>query len=177
MKQTLIWFNLQRDGTKKNVKKKYLMCQEATPNSSLLNLKIYLSKRCTKTSQRWIYVDSLPAMFLPSYRANTAILNIWIFSRRYHFRLKVFASAGEYISYWHWRVYHPVCYKVNDAKTFKNPWVSSCLFICRGSTTFIESTTTQDHPAKEHLLIWNSETTQNLNIYLRNYHTHNSTTH
>ena len=43
-----------------NVKKKYLMCQipikmlkqEATPNSSLHNLKIYLSKRCRKTSQR-----------------------------------------------------------------------------------------------------------------------------
>ena len=31
---------LQRDGTKKNVKKKYLMCQEATPNLSLHNLKI-----------------------------------------------------------------------------------------------------------------------------------------
>ena len=101
MKQRLIWFNLQRDGTRnglsniqetfaeilqlqmsvlhqrvgiiqsmlvsqvhmmagKNVKKKYLMCQipikmlkqEATPNSSLHNLKIYLSKRCRKTSQR-----------------------------------------------------------------------------------------------------------------------------
>ena len=97
MKQRLIWFNLQRDGTingssnvwgnfaatnvssaptyehfpvmlvsqvhmmaGKNVKKKYLMCQirikmlkqEATPNSSLHNLKIYLSKRCRKTSQR-----------------------------------------------------------------------------------------------------------------------------
>ena len=44
----------------KNVKKKYLMCQtpikmlkqEATPNSSLQNLKIYLSKGCKKTSQR-----------------------------------------------------------------------------------------------------------------------------
>ena len=43
-----------------NVKKKYLMCQipikmlkqEATPNSSLHNLKIYLSKGCRKTSQR-----------------------------------------------------------------------------------------------------------------------------
>ena len=43
-----------------NVKKKYLMCQipikmlkqEATPNSSLHNLKIYLSKGCKKTSQR-----------------------------------------------------------------------------------------------------------------------------
>ena len=46
-----------------NVKKKYLMCQipikmykqEATPNSSLNNLKIYLSKGFRKTSQRWIY--------------------------------------------------------------------------------------------------------------------------
>ena len=102
MKQTLIWFNLQRDGTRnglsnimetfgeslqlqmsvlhqrisifqssvlvsqiymmagQNVKKKYLMChipikmlkQEATPNSSLHNLKIYLSRGCRKTSQR-----------------------------------------------------------------------------------------------------------------------------
>ena len=42
-----------------NVKKKHLMCQipikmlkqEATPNSSLHNLKIYLSKGCRKTSQ------------------------------------------------------------------------------------------------------------------------------
>ena len=102
MKQTLIWFNLQRDGTRnglsniketfaeslqlqmsvlhqrmsifqssmlasevlimtgQNVKKKYLMCQipikmlkqEATPNSSFHNSKIYLSKGCRKTSQR-----------------------------------------------------------------------------------------------------------------------------
>ena len=102
MKQTLIWLNLQRDGTRnglpniketfaeslqlqmpvlhqrmdifqssllvsqvhmmtgQNVKKKYLMCQipikmleqEATLNSSLHNLKIYLSKGCRKTSQR-----------------------------------------------------------------------------------------------------------------------------
>ena len=102
MKQTLVWFNLQRDGTRnglrniketfreslqlqisvlhqrmsifqssklvsqvhmmagQNVKKKCLICQipikmskqEATPNSSLHNLKIYLSKGCRKTSQR-----------------------------------------------------------------------------------------------------------------------------
>ena len=101
MKQGLIWFNLQMDGTRnglsniketfseslqlqmsvlhqrmtnfqssmlasqvhmmagQNVKKKYLMCQipikmlkqEATPSSSLHNLKIYLSKGCRKTSQ------------------------------------------------------------------------------------------------------------------------------
>ena len=52
-------------------------------------------------------------------QANTAVLNNRIFSRRYHFRLKVFASLvntftvdpGEY---------YPVCYKVNDVKTFKN---------------------------------------------------------
>ena len=43
-----------------NVKKKYVMCQipvkilkqEATPNSSLHSLKIYLSKGCRKTGQR-----------------------------------------------------------------------------------------------------------------------------
>ena len=107
MKQRLIWFNLQRNGTRNglsnikeifaenlelqmsvlhqsmsifqgwslkfiwwldkiNVKKKYLMCQipikmlkqNATPNSSLHNLKIYSSKGCRKTSQRWIYVAS-----------------------------------------------------------------------------------------------------------------------
>ena len=102
MKQTLIWFNLQRDGTRnglpniketfseslqlqmsvlhqrmsifqsprlvsqfhmmagQNVKKKYPMCQipikllrqESTPNSSLHNLKISLSKGCRKTCQR-----------------------------------------------------------------------------------------------------------------------------
>ena len=119
-----------------NVKKKYQICQipikipikipipmfkqEATQTSSLHNLKISLSKRCIKTSQRWIYVARLPAT---SYRANTAILNIRIFSKRYHFRLKVFASTGECISYWYWQVYYPVCYKVNDAKTFKNPYI------------------------------------------------------
>ena len=49
-----------------NIKKKYLMCQipikmlkqEATPNSSLHNSKIYLSKGCRKTSQRRIHVAS-----------------------------------------------------------------------------------------------------------------------
>ena len=106
MKQTLIWFNLQRDGTRnglsniketfaeslqlqmsvlhqrmsifqssrlvsqvhmmagQNVKKKCPMYQipiktlkqEATPNSSLHKLNIYLLKVCRKTSQRWIYV-------------------------------------------------------------------------------------------------------------------------
>ena len=97
MKKRLIWFNLQRDGTRnglsnikktfaatnvssaptyehfpvmlvsqvhmmagQNVKKKYLMCQipikmlkqHATPNSSLHNLNISISKGCRKTSHR-----------------------------------------------------------------------------------------------------------------------------
>ena len=106
MKQRLIWFNLQRDGTRnglsniketfaeslqlqmsvlhqrmsifqssrlvsqfhmmagQNVKKKYPMCQipikllrqEATPNSSLRNLKISLSKGCRKTSVKDEYM-------------------------------------------------------------------------------------------------------------------------
>ena len=140
MEQTLIWFNLQRDGTGnglsnikdtfaeslqlqisvmqmsvcassrlvsrlawQNIKKNYLMCQipikmlkqHVIPNSSLHNLKICSSTGCRKTNQRWIR-----CMFL----ANTAILNTRIFSRRYHFRLWVFASTGEYFYYWHWRV-------------------------------------------------------------------------
>ena len=129
MKQRLIWFNLQRDGTRnglsnikktfeainvssaptfehfpvfnaglsqvhmmagQNVKKKYLMCQvpikmlkqQATPNSSLHNLKIYTSKGCRKTSQIWIYVASNVATYL----ANTVVLNIQIWGRC-HFRL------------------------------------------------------------------------------------------
>ena len=93
--------------TEQNVKTKYLMCQipikmlehHAIPNSSLPNLKIYSSKGCRKTSQRWII-----CMYLP----NTAVLNIGIFSRTYHFRLWVLASTGEYFHYWHWRVLHSV---------------------------------------------------------------------
>ena len=157
MKQTLIWFNLQRDGTRnglsniketfaeslqlqmsvlhqrmsifqssrlvckvhmmavQNIKKKYLMCQipikmlkqHAMPNSSLHNLKIYSSKGCIKTTyhiQRWI--------------ANTAILNVQIFSKRYRFRLWVFASTGEYFYYWHWRVLPNVLQMI--PRTFKN---------------------------------------------------------
>ena len=44
------------------------------------------------------------------------------------------------------------------------------LFICKGPTSFIESIKNRI-TQKEHLLIWNSETTQNLNIYLYNYQT------
>ena len=103
MKQRLIWFNLQRDGTRNvlsNIKETFTenlqlkmtvlctkvwafskaglsssydgwaKCKEKVPdvsdpnqnvettNSSLHNLKIYSSKGCRKTSQRWIYVAS-----------------------------------------------------------------------------------------------------------------------
>ena len=133
MKQTLIWFNLQRDRTRnglsniketfaeslqlqitvlhqrmkifqssslvsqahihmmarQNVKKKNLICQipitllkqHANPNSGLHNLKIYSSKGCRKTGERWIYT------YVVTYLDNTAVLNIRIFSRTYHFRL------------------------------------------------------------------------------------------
>ena len=48
-------------------------------------------------------------------------------------------------------------------------WV---LFICKGSTSFIESINQSGSPSKKNiLLISNSETTQNLNIYLHNYQT------
>ena len=85
-----------------NIKKKYQMCQihikilkqHAIPNSSSDNVKIYSSKGCRKTSQRWIICM----------QANTAIVNLRIFSGRYHFRLWVFASTGVYFYYWHWRV-------------------------------------------------------------------------
>ena len=107
-----------------NIKKKYLTClisikmfnQHAVTNSSLHNLKIYSSKGCRKTSQkcktsqrcRWIYL------------ANKAILNIRIFSRKYHFRLWVFASTGEYFYCWHWRVLRDVLQSKYDINTFKN---------------------------------------------------------
>ena len=84
--------------------------------TSLHNLKIYSLKGCRKTSQkcktsqrcRWIYL------------ANTAILNIRIFSWRFHFRLWVFTSTGEYFYCWHWRVLHDVLQSKYDANTFNN---------------------------------------------------------
>ena len=81
-----------------------MLKQYATPTLSLHNLKIYSSKGCRKTSQRWIYVASYVARYLPTYLVNTAVVNVQIFSRRYHYRLWVFASTGEYIYYWHWQV-------------------------------------------------------------------------
>ena len=106
MKQTLIWFNLQIDGTgnglpnikdtfaeslqlkisvlhqnmcifKAGLSSSYDGCEHAIPNSSLHKLKIYSSKRCRKISQRWI---------ICMYLAHKAVLNIGIYSRRYYFR-------------------------------------------------------------------------------------------
>ena len=46
------------------------------------------------------------------------------------------------------------------------------LFICKGSKSFNKSINQSGSPdKKEHLLICNSKTTQNLNIYLHNYQT------
>ena len=74
----------------------------AIPNSGLQSLKIYSCKGYRKTrSSKMNY----------KYVAETAILKLRIFSERYHFRLWVFASTGEYIYYWHWRLL-PKCYKV-----------------------------------------------------------------
>ena len=49
-------------------------------------------------------------------------------------------------------------------------WV---LFICKGSTNYRKYNQSEQRitQQKGHLLIWNSETTQNLNIYLHNYQT------
>ena len=70
---------------------------------------------CRKTSQTWIM-----------YAANTAILQLRIFSGRYHFRLWVFALTGEYFYYWHWRVLPKLLQGkcVNDVKPLKTVLVS-----------------------------------------------------
>ena len=58
-------------------------------------------------------------MYRCSYLTQQAILNIRIFCRRYHFRLWVFASTGEYFTI-DTDDYYVMCYKVNDTRTFKN---------------------------------------------------------
>ena len=68
-----------------------MLKQHAIPNSSLQNLKIYsLEKLLCKEGAEQL---------LCSYAANTAILKLRIFSGRYHFRLWVFVSTGEYFHY------------------------------------------------------------------------------
>ena len=82
---------------------------ETTCKSKLkfIELKDLFIKGCRKYSQRWIM-----------YVANTAILELRIFSRRYRFRSWVFASTGENFYCLHWRVYYLRCHKVDVAKTF-----------------------------------------------------------
>ena len=99
----------------------YLVCQipikmlklHAIPNSSLHNLKIYSSRGCRKTSQRCRWIR---------YLANTTILNIRIFSRRYHLRLLALLrlvnnftfDSGEY---------YTMCYKVNMPRPLKTLYI------------------------------------------------------
>ena len=59
---------------------------------------------------------------------NTAILNIQVFSRRYHFRLWVFALTGEYFYYRHRRVLPNVLESKYDGKSFQN--LVYYLFLC-----------------------------------------------
>ena len=69
---------------------KYKQKVPDTHKSSLQNLKIFSAKGYWKTSQKWIM-----------YAASTAILELRFFSERYHFRLWVFPSTGEYFNCWH----------------------------------------------------------------------------
>ena len=131
---------------RQNIKEKYLMChipikmlkQHAIPISSLHDLKIYSSKRCRKLAKDKLCV----------YLANTAVLNIQIsaedITSDYRFLLRLVNTftidTGEYC---------PVmCYKVNDAKTFKN---LVYYFICKGSTSFIESIHQSGSPSKKNI--------------------------
>ena len=95
-----------------------MLKQHEIPNSSLENLKIYSSKGCRKSSQRWIL-----------YVANTAILELRILvediTSDCSFLLRLvepFTADTE--------EYYPTCHKIGDAKTFKN-------FVCG---TFVCST-------------------------------------
>ena len=44
-----------------------------------------------------------------------------------------------------------------------------CILICKGPTSFWKYEPVVNIRSRSHLLIWNSETTQNLSIYLYNY--------
>ena len=107
-----------------------MLKQHATSNSSLPSVKIYSSKGCWKTSQRWI---------ICMYLANTAVLNIRIFSRSYQFigyRFLLYVLDPFHLQRANklYRKYKPV--RITQ---------------------------------KEYRLIWISETSQKLNIYLYNY--------
>ena len=66
-----------------------------------------------------------------------------------------------------------MCYKVNDAKTFKNPvyYFTVCLLIIMYITGSFNWDLSQYHPAKGTSVNMELRNTQNLNIYLHNYKT------
>ena len=76
---------------------------EITCNSKL---KFYITWRSTyqKGAEKLVKDELKVPYVVYIYLGNTPILNIQSFSRRYHFRLWIFASTGEYFYYWHWRV-------------------------------------------------------------------------
>ena len=126
-----------------NINKKYLIYQipikiskqYAIPNSSLQNLKIFSSKGYRKTSQKWIM-----------YVANTAILELRFFSERYHFRLWVFASTGEYFLLMALKSTHYLRHMILHFLLTNHMYVYSrldhlkkkmlILFTCKGPTNF-----------------------------------------
>ena len=69
-----------------------MLKQHAIPNSSLHKQRFIHQKGAEKLVKDELYVFTYCL-------ANTAILDIRIFNRRYHFRLWVFASTGEYFYY------------------------------------------------------------------------------
>ena len=93
-----------------NIKKKYLMCQisikmlkqYAISNSSLHNLKIYSSKGCRKTSQRWIKCMQLTQHFQIFRFSVEDITSDYGFLLRLVNTLTI--DTDEY---------YPMCYKVN----------------------------------------------------------------
>ena len=80
----------------------HMLKQDAIPISSLTELKDLVIKRVQKISQRWIMCI-----------ANIAILELRIFSGRYHFR---FTSTGEKFYCWRWLVLP----KVSQGKWFQD---------------------------------------------------------
>ena len=136
MKQTLIWFNLQREGTRNglsNIKDTFAesfqlqmsvlhqsMCifkaglsssydgwakykeKVADVSDPKQNVEATCSSKLKFTLLKYLFIKRVQKNYSKlnyMYVANTAILTTRIFSRRYHFRLWVFASTGEYFYY------------------------------------------------------------------------------
>ena len=58
----------------------------------------------SQTQLKELFIKRLQENMNYMYVTNAAILNILVFSWRYHFKLWVFVSTGEYFYYLHWRV-------------------------------------------------------------------------